>query len=413
MELGRPARQGRVCLLWHRFGPYHHARLKAVQALRDCVGVEFSSVDPTYAWDKVAAKSGSKMVTLFSDSFSQDIPVRRIERRLGEVFAAIRPAAVVIPGWSDRVPLAALEWCVRQRVPAVLMSPSQRGDAPRVWYKEWPKRRIVSLFSAALVGGAPQKRYLTELGFPGERVFFGYNVVDNAHFSKGARKARNSGEALRMRLGLPKDYFLVSTRFVPKKNLERFLAAYAAYTRKVSGRPWSLILLGDGPLRPKLESMVDALGLRNFVGMPGFKQYNDLPVYYGLAKAMVLPSASEQWGLVVNEAMAAGLPVLVSGACGCAEDLVRDGVNGFLLDPLDTEQMAEALLRTSRAKKKLAHMGALGARIIGQWSPRTFAEGLSRALESALRAPSAGFGPLDRMILGVVQRQNLKGYRDQ
>jgi glycosyltransferase involved in cell wall biosynthesis len=404
---------GKICLLWHRFGPYHHARFKAAQGLLDVVGVEFSSVDPTYAWDRVALKSAASMVTLFDDRFSQDIPVPEIKRRVDAVLSGIKPMAVAIPGWSDRVPLAALDWCLRHGVPAVLMSPSQKSDAPRTWYKEWPKARIVRLFSAALAGGGPQKRYLGGLGFPEDRIFSGYNVVDNGHFLKGALKARKAGKALRKSLGLPDDYFVLSTRFVPKKNLERFLEAYVLYRKRFSGRPWSLVLLGDGPGRARLEKMVEEAGLRNFVGMPGFKQYNALPVYYGLARALALPSTSEQWGLVVNEAMAAGLPVLVSRPCGCSEDLVKDGENGFLLDPLDTDQMADVLARTSQAKKKLAHMGAKSLEIIGRWGPDAFAQGLSRAVDSARLAPRAGFGAVDRMIVGAVMRQKLKGYQDQ
>ncbi|HTA16198.1 MAG TPA: glycosyltransferase, partial [bacterium] len=195
--------------------------------------------------------------------------------------------------------------------------------------------------------------------------------------------------------------------------LERFLEAYVLYRKRCGGEPWSLVMLGDGPGRARLEKMVDGLALRNFVGMPGFKQYNDLPVYYGLANALALPSTSEQWGLVVNEAMAAGLPVLVSRPCGCSEDLVKDGENGFLLDPLDTDQMAAVLARTSQAKKKLTGMGAKSLEIIGRWGPRAFAQGLSRAVEAARSAPGPSFGPVDRMIVGAVMRQTLKGYQDQ
>ncbi|HTA17277.1 MAG TPA: glycosyltransferase, partial [bacterium] len=390
------AGDGKICLLWHRFGPYHHARFKAAQGLMDVVGVEFSSVDPTYAWDRVDPKSGSKVVTLFHDRFSQEIPVREVRRRVDEVFSGLDPAAVAIPGWSDRAPLAALDWCLRRGIPAVLMSPSQKSDAPRVWYKEWPKQRIVRRFSAALVGGAPQKRYLSDLGFPGEKIFTGYNVVDNGHFTRGALKARKAGKALRKSLGLPDDYFVLSTRFVPKKNLERFLEAYVLYVKRNEGKPWSLVLLGDGPGRARLEKMVDERAARNFVCMPGFKQYNELPVYYGLANALALPSSSEQWGLVVNEAMAAGLPVLVSRPCGCSEDLVKDGENGYLLDPLDTDQMAAVLAKTSQAKKKLTGMGAKSLEIIDRWGPDAFAQGLSRAVEAARSAPRPSFGAMDR-----------------
>ena len=79
--------------------------------------------------------------------------------------------------------------------------------------------------------------------------------------------------------------------------------------------------------------------------MPGFKQYDELPIYYGLAGAFIHASTTEQWGLVVNEAMAAGLPVIVSERCGCAPDLVENGRNGFTFDPYDVDALTHLMLK--------------------------------------------------------------------
>src|SRR5205807_2078983 len=149
-----------------------------------------------------------------------------------------------------------------------------------------------------------------------------------------------------------------------KKNLARLLQAYALYRAAAGGASWKLILLGDGTLRADLERLRDELGLGEDVAMPGFKQYHELPSYYGLAGAFVHASTSEQWGLVVNEGMAAGLPVLVSRACGCAADLVRDGVNGFAFDPLDAGALAGLLGHMAgRGDGDLASMGEASRRI--------------------------------------------------
>ena len=107
------------------------------------------------------------------------------------------------------------------------------------------------------------------------------------------------------------------------------------------------MILGDGHLRPQLTRRVEQLGIAEDVLLPGFKQYDELPAWYGLAGAFVLASTTEQWGLVVNEAMASGLPVLVSERCGCAPDLVEDGVNGFTFDPYDVEGLAGLMQRVA------------------------------------------------------------------
>src|SRR5206468_501416 len=100
---------------------------------------------------------------------------------------------------------------------------------------------------------------------------------------------------------------------------------YARYRMAAGPGAWSLVVLGDGVLRGDLEQLRTELNLGDHVLFPGFKQYDELPAYYGLATAFIHASMVEPWGLVVNEAMAAGLPVLVSARCGCAWDLVEEG----------------------------------------------------------------------------------------
>jgi glycosyltransferase involved in cell wall biosynthesis len=159
------------------------------------------------------------------------------------------------------------------------------------------------------------------------------------------------------------------------------------------------VLLGDGPLKSDLCRLVSDLGLNACVHLPGFKQYHELPVYYGLASAFVHASTTEQWGLVVNEAMASGLPVLVSNRCGCAQDLVKDGTNGFTFDPCNVEQMAELMARTSGLGSRLSEFGAASARIISQWGPERFASGLKSAVESAMGVGPKRAGIVDRFLL--------------
>ena len=140
---------------------------------------------------------------------------------------------------------------------------------------------------------------------------------------------------------------------------------------------------GDGGLCPALESRISALGLATSVLLPGFKQYPDLPAYYGLAGAFIHPSRTEPWGLVVNEAMASGLPVLVSNRCGCARELVSHGDNGFQFDPTDVAAAAGYMMQIAHDhQQRLAAMGQASRNRIGQWGPDRFARGLRDAAES-------------------------------
>jgi glycosyltransferase involved in cell wall biosynthesis len=241
---------------------------------------------------------------------------------------------------------------------------------------------VVRLFQAGLVGGTSHAEYLAELGLPRERIFLGWDVVDNEHFRAGADAARAAPHPA----GLPADYFLASSRLIPRKNLLTLLDAYAAYRAQAGPGAWALVILGDGMQRGELERHRDRLGLAGDVRMPGFKPYGELPTYYAFAGAFILPSETEQWGLVVNEAMAAGVPVIVSDRCGCARHLVENGRNGFTFPPGDAEQLTR-LLRHVAGDCDRAALGRRSREIIADWSPARFADGLGRAVEAAGTAP--------------------------
>jgi glycosyltransferase involved in cell wall biosynthesis len=198
---------------------------------------------------------------------------------------------------------------------------------------------------------------------------------------------------------------LASARFRPKKNLSGLLKAYAAYRERLSrDEGLDLVVLGDGPLREKIEATRTELELEGCVHFPGFKQYDDLPAYYGLAEFFVHASTTEQWGLVVNEAMAAGLPVLVSERCGCAQDLVADGQNGWTFDPENLSELADLLVRMACKSREEDKMGRASRRIIEKWGPSAFSQGLKNAAETAVDKAATGSWFDHLLLRGLMHR---------
>lgn len=384
-----PARRS-IAVVFARWGPYHLARLSSAAAVFEANGgellaVEVAQSDKTYAWSLAESPGTFRRETLFQDRAYEDVPGREIGRALASLFDRERPSVVALPGWGFAEGRWGLWWCRTRRVPSVLMSESTAHDAARSWWKEAVKSLLVRQFDAALVGGSLHADYVARLGIPRARIFTGYDAVDNSYFAAGAARARADETTLRDRFRLPADYFLASSRFVEKKNLPGLLAAYDRYRRKRGGAAWHLVLLGDGPLRSVLEEEVRKRRLQDAVHMPGFIQYPDLPVYYGLARAFVHPSTVEQWGLVVNEAMAAGLAVLVSDRCGCAPDLVVEGQTGFVFHPGDADQLASLLETLSGGSVDLRAMGRAAAERVGRFSPEVFGVNLWRASMEACR----------------------------
>jgi len=389
--------QSPVAVIFERLGPYHHARLRSAARRGPIVGIQVVTKDTTYQWDAITSCKGFRSITLFSQGFGMP-PILAVVKEMWRQLDREMPAAIAIPGWRAPEAVSALAWAIDHEVPAILMCESQAPNHRRWIAKEACKQRLVSLCSAALAGGSRQREYVATLGLHSDYIFIGYDVVDNQHFAQGADTIRcDSGS--RSRLHLPERFFLASCRFIPEKNLSRLLVGYARY-RKAAADAWGLVLLGDGPLSEQVRSTLHQLGLESSVLLPGFKQYEELPAYYGLADAFVHPSIREPWGLVVNEAMASGLPVLVSARCGCVSDLVDEGRNGWTFDPFDVESFAELMLRVSRmTREERLAMGRAGQEIIARWTPETFAEGLWRAVEVAMTAPRPHATSLDKALL--------------
>jgi glycosyltransferase involved in cell wall biosynthesis len=267
-----------------------------------------------------------------------------------------------------------------------VMSETREVDGRRVWWREWVKARIVGRFHGALCGGESHRRYLVRLGMRPEAIALGYNVVDNGFFA-GMRNAkwgmRNGG-------GLVNGpYFLASNRFVERKNLARLVCAYALYGRRSAGAVWPLVMLGDGEMRRLLEELCGELGVaagsgtgRGEVVFAGFRQIGELPDFYAGAGAFVHPALEEPWGLVINEAMASGLPVVSSRNVGAAEELVVEGETGFLFDPEDVERLAGLLGRVAgMSDAQRAVMGRAAREMVERKAPkRAFGEGLAKVL---------------------------------
>ncbi len=385
-----------VAFLLQRIGPYHHARLNAWAALgvHAIHAIEFRPTDTVYAWAPV--KDAGNYVR------SQTRNAAELVGKLDQ----LRPDAVVCVGYADLEINQAMAWALKGKIPLVTCSDSTYVDEPRSWVKEMFKRQVLKAFDAALVAGRRSQDYLKSLGVDRERQFRPWDVVDNSYFEQGAQMSRAHEAALRAQLKLPRCYFLCVARFVPKKNLPLLIKAYARYAVGAGGEAWSLVLSGSGSEEAALRDCAVAEGVGERVFFPGFIQYGELPAYFALAGALVLPSSSDQWGLVVNEAMSAGLPVVVSNSCGCVPDLVKEGENGFSFDSSDEPKLAQCLTELARMEpERRAAMGRRSREIIAAYSPAAFSTGLAAAVSCALAHRRSRPSWVTRQIVGILARR--------
>jgi 1,2-diacylglycerol 3-alpha-glucosyltransferase len=371
----------KIGLIFASYGPYHLARVQGVidsSYFNDCkiVAIELARAQTEYPWLTQVENLPFSFVSVISDRPLEQVNPIRLLLKLKQTLNKIDPDILVISGYSGLSMLFALVWSRWHHKPTVLLSDSTKNDFARSAWKERLKGLLISQYQAALVGGQPQKLYITGLGMSEKLISLGFDVVGNYAFYPTHIRT--------LARPLEQPYFLSINRFIQKKNLPFLINTYATYRQTVGKMSWDLVLCGDGELRSQLEHQIHTLGLENYVHLPGFLQQNELLPYFAHANCFIHASTHEQWGLVVNEAMAAGLPVLLSNRCGCFEDLLLEGFNGFGFDPEDHQQLADLMIKISSGSVDLEVMGKASLQHIQKYSPDYFAKGLKQAIENAL-----------------------------
>ena len=268
------------------------------------------------------------------DVFRHEYPVTPgIFRALGR----IAPDCVVVSGWSTFASQAAVAWCRVRNVPYVLLVESHDAGPKPGWrrrIKQTVVPPVVVGASSVLVTGSLARDSVVALGATPERVRVFANTVDVERFGDTADRLSARRGKLRASLGLaPEDVAVVTVaRLAPEKGIDVVL-------RAADGFP--VVVVGDGPERETLESLARNRGVR--ATFTGGLPLESVVEAYVAADVFALLSTHEPWGVVVNEAAACGLPLVLSDRVGAAPDLLRDGENGFLVPAGDVDATAAAL----------------------------------------------------------------------
>ena len=246
---------------------------------------------------------------------------------------------------------------------------------------------LYRLCDACLYIGTRNKEFYGSLGVPECKLFFVPYTVDNAYFAKDAERARPKRDELRAELGIPRDSvaLLFASKMTARKRPMDLLLAYERLVAQ--GLAVSLLYVGDGEQRPALEEHAARQGLHG-VRFAGFRNQSELPALYASSDVFVLPSTDEPWGLIINEVMCAGLPVVTTEEVGAAADLLRDGENGYVYPAGDIDALAEHLAALVANAELRIHMGLRSKEIIQNWSYEECMTGLFDALRSDRREPA-------------------------
>ncbi|TKJ38114.1 MAG: glycosyltransferase [Planctomycetes bacterium B3_Pla] len=231
----------------------------------------------------------------------------------------------------------------------------------RTAYRKFARRWIDAICCSGRLCG----EYVQSLGFPVEKTTFGHMVADTAGLQNDAANMTDIRiSELKARYDLKGTVFLYIGQLIPRKGLIELLNAWKVFTGSVSADEATLFVVGDGSQRQECESFCSSKSLRN-VRFAGAIDYDELAPYYKAADVFVIPTLEDNWSLVVPEAMACGLPILCSKYNGCWPELVHSGENGWVFDPLDTEDTLRSLRAAMENKDSLRAMGERSRVIVG------------------------------------------------
>jgi glycosyltransferase involved in cell wall biosynthesis len=305
---------------------------------------------------------------------------------LRSALAHVEPDCVVSGGFGAATLLAA-RWCHRAKVPLILWSggwPGQEGNVGRL--QSAARRRLVRTSAAYIAYGTAAAEYLTTLGAPPERVFCAWNTVDLEGISAAARAAAARRSELAPKFALAAKNLLFVGSLVERKGLRELISATLAAESLCTD--WALHLAGGGPLQEELEATVTAAGKKANFRFHGLLPENDVAELLGLVDGFLLPTKSEAWGLVVNEAMACGVPVVASPFAGSTRDLIEDGVTGYVVEPTDIPALAAVISRLLSDGPECRKVGRAGAEAVrAKASLEKAAEGFVAAIDCAMGRP--------------------------
>jgi L-malate glycosyltransferase len=355
-----------VAIMWENFGPYHHDRIRALVAAGiRVVAIQLFSRSAVYDWE--SSEAGYPLLTLaLAESSASTF---RLAARLVRAVRESGARDCFFCHYQRMDVFLAAAWLRLSGYRVFTMLDSKYDDYPRLALREWIKKAFLWPYAGALAGSERSRAYLASLGIGRDKTRLGYDMIDIA-------RVASQGEPLAAEPAFVDRPFLIVARLIPKKNVPGSLRAFARYAREQQdGR--RLEILGDGPLRQELEALAAELEI---AGLVDFRGQVDSPAVSEAMRrslALLLPSTSEQFGLVVNEALANSLPVIVSRQCGAVDELLDDGVNGFAIDALAEDQLHAAMTRIGADEALWRRMAAAAGASAPRGDVRNFVAAVS------------------------------------
>ena len=296
---------------------------------------------------------------------------------------------VMVGGYFHLTMLFAILWSWLHNVPYIINSESQLLNRRSGWkslIKKILLSPIVKKASAYLPAGKFAGEYLIHYGADPQKIFYFPNTPDVEFFIRESDKYRKEKNKVKKELGIDKEYVILFVgRLIKVKALFTLLRGFKEAKKRFDNV--SLLIVGDGVLRKSLEGFIEKKEIED-VHFAGFVSPEELPCYYAISDIFVLPSHYEPWGVVVNEAMASALPIILSDKVGSRGDLLKEGENGYCFESGNYNELADTMIRMLSNTEKLKVMGRRSREIIKGYDYSYCEENLKKALKSVFSRKS-------------------------
>jgi len=304
----------------------------------------------------------------------------------GEVFKPGQFDAVLVNGWVGQAACLALI-AGSLRGARLIVRSDTTSLYPRPLWKRIVRalalRVLFAKISAFMVTGSLSREHLISLGVSPDSIFLFPYAINNKDFAARCQAYRQQRETLRLALGVERDALVILgvLKFVAREGAMDLVRAYSE--SRIDKDKTVLLLVGDGKQRPQLEAYArEKQGGK--VLFAGYVPYSQLPMYYAVADLFVHPGLREPWGVSVNEAMACGLPVIVSDLVGASRDLVEPGGNGYVFPGGNVGALKHTIERLVRERSRLRAMGERSLEIIRGWDYDLCQREISQAIQFAM-----------------------------
>lgn len=385
----------KIVFLHTDFRIYWPARINKLYSYLSVLGFEFSVIEISGSGENynfaINSKQADYWECLFPDKGIMEIDPKLIRTTILARLNQIRPDILITGALAFPSGATGAYYANEKQIPLIVFDDAKLEDVQRNFFTNWVKKQLYSGVDAIFCPAPGWESTFKFFGFDPQRLFYGVDVIDNDFFMKG-----EIGESLTH--SLPQSYFLNVGRQVEKKNLLMLLKSYHRLLQKRGDIP-DLVLVGDGEKRKELEDYITKYQIEKIHLLP-FLPQQAVREIYRCATAFILPSTfGETWGLVINEAMASGLPVIVSNRVGCVGTLVQQDINGFIFDANSIDSMTEALIKfadlTIAEKEAMSHASQ---EIIKDWGLDKFNEGMINAITFVTQSPKRRISSMGKLI---------------